>query len=204
MRRTLVTASAIVIVGMTCTATAFAADSVAMEKNLNCSDFDTQEEAQAVLDDDKSDPHGLDRDKDELACESLPSKPVETVTAIPSSPESTEPPVTSEAPPVKPAFVDRDCADFATKEEAQAVLDTDSADPHRLDADDDGLACESQFGGGQDDQQVRVHPVGGVDTGGTDGPGDDSGALLALGAFGLVGAGAGVALVARRRVQGGL
>lgn len=43
------------------------------QNDLDCSDFDTQEEAQAELDDDRSDPHGLDRDGDGVACETLPS-----------------------------------------------------------------------------------------------------------------------------------
>src|SRR5699024_3483590 len=38
---------------------------------------------------------------------------------------------------------DLDCKDFATQEEAQAVLDADSSDPNGLDADNDGRACES-------------------------------------------------------------
>ena len=38
----------------------------------NCDDFDTQPEAQAHYDADTSDPDGLDRDGDEIACESLP------------------------------------------------------------------------------------------------------------------------------------
>jgi micrococcal nuclease len=41
-------------------------------RDLNCKDFKTQREAQAVLDADPSDPHRLDRDKDGIACESLP------------------------------------------------------------------------------------------------------------------------------------
>lgn len=48
------------------TPSVFAAD------NLNCSDFDTQPEARAHLDADPSDPDGLDRDKDGIACENLP------------------------------------------------------------------------------------------------------------------------------------
>lgn len=41
--------------------------------NYNCSDFSTQAEAQAILDQTPgSDPHGLDRDGDRVACESLP------------------------------------------------------------------------------------------------------------------------------------
>lgn len=43
----------------------------------DCSDFDTQEEAQAVYDQDTSDPYGLDEDDpqpdDGIACEALPS-----------------------------------------------------------------------------------------------------------------------------------
>ncbi len=37
---------------------------------------------------------------------------------------------------------DLDCADFATGAAAQDVLRGDRRDPHRLDADRDGLACE--------------------------------------------------------------
>ncbi|NEQ48196.1 MAG: thermonuclease family protein [Leptolyngbya sp. SIOISBB] len=38
---------------------------------------------------------------------------------------------------------DCDCGDFSTQEQAQAVLNAFPGDPHRLDGDDDGLACES-------------------------------------------------------------
>lgn len=48
------------------TQSVFAAD------DLNCSDFATQQEAQAHLDADPSDPDKLDRDGDGIACESLP------------------------------------------------------------------------------------------------------------------------------------
>ena len=37
---------------------------------------------------------------------------------------------------------DLDCADFATHEEAQRVLEQDPSDPNYLDGDDDGVACE--------------------------------------------------------------
>lgn len=43
--------------------------------DLNCTDFDTQPEAQAELDADPGDPHGLDRDGNGVACESLPKGP---------------------------------------------------------------------------------------------------------------------------------
>lgn len=42
-------------------------------RDLDCSDFATQTEAQAVLDADPSDPYGLDGEGDGVPCESLPS-----------------------------------------------------------------------------------------------------------------------------------
>ncbi|MFJ8746556.1 hypothetical protein ACIRL2_45345 [Embleya sp. NPDC127516] len=42
------------------------------------------------------------------------------------------------------APVDRDCADFAAREPAQAPFDLDPSDPERLDADNDGLAGEDR------------------------------------------------------------
>jgi hypothetical protein len=47
-------------------------------------------------------------------------------------------------PPAGP-FVDRDCSDFATEREAQAFYERNGgpgSDPHGLDGDDDGRACE--------------------------------------------------------------
>lgn len=41
-----------------------------------------------------------------------------------------------------PSSGDMDCSDFATQAEAQAVLEQDLTDPHRLDADGSLLACE--------------------------------------------------------------
>jgi hypothetical protein len=40
---------------------------------LNCTDFTTQEQAQAVFNRDRSDPNNLDGDNDGIACENLPS-----------------------------------------------------------------------------------------------------------------------------------
>jgi hypothetical protein len=51
----------------------------------------------------------------------------------------------SPAGPVATAS-DYDCADFATQEEAQEYLEP--GDPYRLDADDDGIACEDLPSGG--------------------------------------------------------
>jgi micrococcal nuclease len=49
------------------------------------------------------------------------------------------------APDRLPACVatDCNCSDFATWEQAQAVLEAFPGDPHRLDGDGDGIACES-------------------------------------------------------------
>lgn len=38
---------------------------------------------------------------------------------------------------------DCDCGDFSSWEQAQAVLESAPGDPHRLDGDSDGIACES-------------------------------------------------------------
>jgi hypothetical protein len=183
----------------------------------NCSDFTYQEDAQAVYDEDPSDPHGLDgTDQDGKVCEGLPSKggatPPTTTTPAPptTSPvddaddqptpgddESdddshheapgdggdghqqsnhhpapshddhhawTDPSQLQPAHWVAPGSADRDCADFATQAEAQAVLMADPSDPERLDADDDGIACEDLFG--TEGRQVAVFPLGGVATGG--------------------------------------
>lgn len=45
-------------------------------------------------------------------------------------------------PPV-PADGDYDCGHFETQEQAQYVLEDTDGDPHRLDADEDGVACET-------------------------------------------------------------
>ena len=40
------------------------------------------------------------------------------------------------------AATDRDCPDFASQAAAQAAFDAVPGDPERLDADNDGIACE--------------------------------------------------------------
>jgi Excalibur calcium-binding domain len=37
---------------------------------------------------------------------------------------------------------DKDCRDFATQSEAQDFMEQNEGDPHRLDGDNDGVACE--------------------------------------------------------------
>jgi micrococcal nuclease len=44
--------------------------------------------------------------------------------------------------PTPPPDGDYDCSHFDTQKQAQKVLERESGDPHRLDGDDDGVACE--------------------------------------------------------------
>ena len=37
---------------------------------------------------------------------------------------------------------DKDCRDFASQSQAQDFMDQSDGDPHRLDGDNDGVACE--------------------------------------------------------------
>ncbi|XOB46405.1 MAG: thermonuclease family protein [Candidatus Nealsonbacteria bacterium] len=99
----------------------------------NCSDFSTHVEAQNVFEycgGVSNDIHGLDGDNDGIACESLPS-------SSPASPPSEE---------IICSYNAYNCSDFSTHAEAQAVFEYCGGvtnDIHRLDADKDGLACES-------------------------------------------------------------
>jgi micrococcal nuclease len=55
-------------------------------------------------------------------------------------PETAQPQPAQQTPSAGP---DLDCSDFATQEEAQAVLNQDPSDPNCLDEDNDGTACET-------------------------------------------------------------
>jgi len=166
----------------------------------DCSDFTYQEEAQAILDQDPSDPYGLDRDNDGKACDRLPSRGGDATPAPPEN--STEAPsATPDAPAPAASPADLDCKDFASQAEAQATLDADRSDPHRLDADHDGYACESVFGAKTSTgSQVKVKPSGGVDTGGGD-QGSEAGPAVAIGALVLLGGASGTVLLARRHAR---
>jgi micrococcal nuclease len=111
-------------------------------RDRDCSDFASQTEAQEVLEDDPSDPNGLDGDSDGVACETLPGG----VSASPSASPSPSPSASPSASPsggLPPApGGDYDCSDL-TYSQAQQVLRSDPSDPHGLDGDDDGEACES-------------------------------------------------------------
>lgn len=62
---------------------------VAHAQDLNCRDFTFQEDAQAVFDQDRTDPNRLDEDQgpdDGIACEVLPHRPVAQSTAVVPTP----------------------------------------------------------------------------------------------------------------------
>lgn len=65
--------------------------------------------------------------------------PTPTLTPTPEPATSTD---DVDLPPL-PSDGDYDCGHFDTQEQAQTVLERESGDPHRLDGDDDGIACES-------------------------------------------------------------
>lgn len=100
--------------------------------DLNCSDFSTQEEAQAVLEADSSDPNNLDGEGDGEACESLPSG--YSSYSSPSSEDDSSSGSSSST-------------DYANCSEARAagVAPLYAGDPgyrSELDRDSDGVACE--------------------------------------------------------------
>lgn len=113
--------------------------------DLDCSQFgapgaspeEAQAQAQATLDADPSDPNGLDPDGDGVACE---------FEASPTGEVSFEDGTGSVTDAAAPApRNDLNCEDFASRAEAQTVLDADANDPNDLDADGDGIACNELF-----------------------------------------------------------
>ncbi|TDD07048.1 excalibur calcium-binding domain-containing protein [Saccharopolyspora terrae] len=111
---------------------------------------------------------------------------------------------------------DLDCADFATQPEAQEFFGHQgSGDPHRLDADDDGEACEDRPSGSDSSSSVAVPnedgggsdqgamPSGGVEAGhgGMAENASDSAGQWSL-AVGALLTASGVVVLRRRRVGG--
>ncbi|WP_328645641.1 excalibur calcium-binding domain-containing protein [Amycolatopsis sp. NBC_00348] len=81
-RRALTTAAAVAglaLLGPVSLASAQLATPLAVG-DVDCGNFTYQEEAQAVLDATPGDPNNLDSDKDGIACESLPHRPVQNTT----------------------------------------------------------------------------------------------------------------------------
>ena len=100
-----------------------------------------------------------------------------------------------------PHVADLDCEDFANQADAQFRLESDPSDPFRLDADDDGIACES-LGVTHPDAAYDGHPLGGVATGGGGTAGEDDlpgDVLTAIAVLGLAGGAAATAASGLRR-----
>jgi len=106
----------------------------------DCSDFDSQPEAQEVLEDDPSDPNGLDGDYDGVACEELPGGASSaSASASPSASSSASPSGGGGSRNVgarAPSGGDIDC------DQVNGPIPTPPGDPDNLDGDGDGLACE--------------------------------------------------------------
>lgn len=105
-----------------------------------------------------------------------------------------------------PAFAqsgDLDCPDFSSQAEAQAEYDKDTSDPHDLDRDDDGEACEdSEYTstGSSDTEGSDVVPPTRAELGGGGGTtgGADPFLLFAAAAGALVSLGGAVAIARHR------
>jgi len=91
------------------------------EDLLNCEDFASQEEAQAELERDPSDPNNLDADNDGLACETFDYD---------DGGGSGDGGDGGGAPGEGGNGSDLDCRDFGSQAEAQAVFDADPSDPN--------------------------------------------------------------------------
>lgn len=173
------------------------------QDDLDCADFGSQAEAQQNLRANPSDPNNLDAEGDGVACETFD---------YPAGTPRDETPVTGSQQPGG----DLDCPDFASQPEAQAAYNQDPSDPNRLDADNDGEACEEYFGTDDtvvDDQGegdvARAQYADGVagdqydrvDTGGEVAGLPDTGgpALLPLAALVMVFSGLGLAVLHRRQ-----
>jgi hypothetical protein len=143
-----------------------AASLAQQENDLDCEDFETQEEAQAVLDEDPADPNNLDPNADGIACALLPSasdldpaprdaangEDAEDVQVEQDTGDGnqtreerraarqTERQTNQEGEQQEEAPVT--CADFVNQEDAQAAFDADPDTLADLDADGNGIACE--------------------------------------------------------------
>jgi hypothetical protein len=128
--------------------------------DLDCEDFETQEEAQAVLDEDSADPHNLDPNRDGIACALLPSTADQEAAAADDAAAAQDADTGNQTPEERRAArraarqQDQDgqateeetnavtCADFETAEQAQAAFDEDPEGLAHLDADGNDIACE--------------------------------------------------------------
>ncbi len=120
-------------------------------EDRNCSDFATWQKANSFFEAEggpHEDPHGLDRNSDGTPCESLPGAPEDDAgrdrrDLQPASSVQTQ---SGQTQVEEEEFQDRNCGDFETWQDAQEFFLSEggpSEDPHRLDGDGNGRACQS-------------------------------------------------------------
>src|SRR5215216_1084224 len=128
--------------------------------DLDCEDFETQEEAQATLDQDPADPNNLDPNHDGIACALLPSAEDRAAALADEAAAAQEPDTSNQTPDERraakqaaeqqnedgqatsEATTEKTCADFKTAEKAQAAFDKNPERFANLDADNNGIACD--------------------------------------------------------------
>jgi hypothetical protein len=137
--------------------------------DFDCEDFETQEEAQAVLDEDPADPNNLDPNRDGIACALLPSADDQGTDPGDDAPAAQDADAGNQTQEERRAARQAErqqneggtptgdettavtCADFETQEEAQAAYDADPEALADLDADGNGIACEELLDPGADE-----------------------------------------------------
>lgn len=127
------------IVALVAVLLAGAISSAGTEGDLDCGDFGSWAEAQANLVATPSDPDRLDGNNDGTAC-----KNHDYMGGTPFWTRATPPIATPISGPLEFDLRSHelDCADFASREAAQAELEAGPGDPHGLDRNANGLACE--------------------------------------------------------------
>jgi hypothetical protein len=128
--------------------------------DLDCEDFETQEEAQATLDQDPADPNNLDPNHDGIACALLPSAEDRAAALADEAAAATDADTGNQTPEERRAARQAarqqnqdgqatevatpavSCADFKTQAKAQAAYDKDPEGRANLDPDGNGVACE--------------------------------------------------------------
>ena len=156
-RRLLIALSLVLLLGPI--AIASASVSATQSDDLDCEDFQTQEEAQAVLDADPSDPNNLDPNGDGIACGLLPTavdleQPADTNQNADQQAGDNQNQRRAnrqnnrnqQSQNAETTTVT--CNNYATAEEAQAAFDKDPQGLAALDADGDGIACEELIAAG--------------------------------------------------------
>src|SRR5215217_424282 len=128
--------------------------------DLDCEDFETQEEAQATLDQDPADPNNLDPNHDGIACALLPSAEDRAAALADEAAAATDADTGNQTPEERRAARQAarqqnqdgqatevatpavSCADFKTQAKAQAAFGKDPEGQANLDPDGNGVACE--------------------------------------------------------------